>query len=93
MPQLDTSSRLGVSSGMPILPGLSWLIWAMGSRCSASGTPSATCWRGLEELDTALLHGHAHGMPHMPFPKVMDLGNSIRGVDMADPVRHIREPF
>lgn len=47
----------------------------------------------LEELDTALLHGHAHGMPHMPFSRSMTFGNSARGVDVADLVRRTREPL
>lgn len=42
----------------------------------------------IDELDTALLHGHARGLPDGM--EIMDLGDGVWGVDMADLVRRAR---
>ena len=49
---------------------------------------SYTLEEAIEELGTTLLRGHAYGMPDVV--EVMDLGDGVWGVDMADLVRRTR---
>lgn len=50
---------------------------------------SSSLEEALDELDTALLHGHAKGLPtEVP---TMEVSEGVRGVDMADLTRRARQ--
>lgn len=50
---------------------------------------SSSLEEAIEELETALLHGHAKGLPDGL--EVIDLGDGIWGVDMTELARRARQ--